>query len=234
MSFVDNIKEQLGGLFSRVSEQVRESETYAQIQDKYLSLTPGGQKAVRLMSVVVVLGLIAFIPYNKFSASSDNILIFEEKRNLIRELFKIYRESSATSNVAVPPDSNSLRFNVDSILQRAELLPEQKIEVAEISPEGRLIPVNVVSAVLSVKLAKLNLKQIVDIGASLTAISDSVKLKDMEIRANVQDTRYYDVHYKLYTLNVPQPTIEPLPEPERPTRRKNNNNDESQNGGGDE
>ena len=230
MSFVDNIKEQLSNSFGRITEQIRESETYAQLQDRYQSMSPGGQKAVRLGSVVIVLGLIAFLPYSKFSTSSDNISVFEEKRNLIRDLFRVYRESSSTQNVAVPPPQDSLRFNVDSILQRAELLPEQRIEVSEISPEGRLISPNVTAGVLSVKLAKLNLKQIVDIGASLAGISDSVKLKDMEIRANIQDTRYYDVNYKLYTLKVPQPTPEPIPEPEKPTKNKKKSN-ESEDGG---
>ena len=76
----------------------------------------------------------------------------------------------------------------------------------------------------------MNLKQIVDIGTSIAAISDSIKLKDIDIKSNVNDSRYYDVNYKVYTLKVPEPTPEPPPEPEQNNnrnRRKNNNKDEN-------
>jgi hypothetical protein len=104
---------------------------------------------------------------------------------------------------------------VAAVIQRAELLPEQNIGISEGPVEGRMIPGNLVSNVMQVRLAKLNLKQIVDIGGSLVGISDSVKMKDIAIVANATDTRYYDVTYKLYSLKVPEATPEPMPEPEK-------------------
>ena len=100
-------------------------------------------------------------------------------------------------------------------------MPEQNLGATPASFEGRLIPNNLVSNVLSIKLAKLNLKQIVDIGGSLIGLSESVKMKDMSIVANATDTRYYDVTFKLYSLKVPEPTPEPLPEPEKKASSKN-------------
>ena len=62
--------------------------------------------------------------------------MFEEKRNLIRDLFKTYRESSATPNVVTPPSYEALRSNVESIIARAELLPEQNLGAIEITAAG--------------------------------------------------------------------------------------------------
>ena len=80
---------------------------------------------------------------------------------------------------------------------------------------------------MTVKLAKLNLKQIVDIGSSLVALSESVKMKDLAIIANATDTRYYDVTYQLYSLNIPTPEPEPPPEPERKITKPKNNDEGS-------
>jgi hypothetical protein len=135
--------------------------------------------------------------------------------------------------VAVPPNAGMLRTAIESVLTRAELLPEQKQGVVPGTAEGRLIPQNLISEVLFVNLAKLNLKQIVDIGAGITAISGSVKMKDISIRANAQDTRYFDVTYKLYSLNVPEPTPEPPPEPEVKAK-KPSRGEESESKGSDE
>lgn len=230
MSFVDNLKEQNKAFFSRTAERIKESETYVQLQDRYQGLTPTGQKMTRYGVVALLILFVVFIPYTKLSTSSENITSFETKRNLIRDLFKTYRESSATQSVPLPPTTDSLRFSIETVLQRAELMPEQKLGIENIAAEGRLIPQNLVANVFAVKLTKLNLKQIVDIGTSIAAISDSIKLKDIDIKSNVNDTRYYDVNYKVYTLKVPEPTPEPPPEPEQNNnrnRRKNNNKDEN-------
>lgn len=228
MSFIDNLKEQNKAFFSRTSEKIKESETYVQLQDRYQGLSPAGQKMARYGAAILLVLLIAFVPYSKLSTSTENITIFETQRNLIRDLFKTYRESSASQSIPLPPTTDSLRFSIETTLQRAELMPEQKLGIENIAAEGRLIPQNLIANVFAVKLTKLNLKQIVDIGTSIAAINDSIKLKDIEIKSNVNDTRYYDVNYKVYTLKVPEPTAEPPPEPVQNNKRnrRNNNSDE--------
>lgn len=196
------------------AERFRESSLYAKGQDRYENLSPAGQKLVLLGAIAAMIFLLLFVPFSNFTSSHIELSQFEEKRGLIRELFKTYRESSSNQNMAVPPASAILRTSIESVLTRAELLPEQNQGVVAGASEGRLIPQNLISEVMFVNLSKLNLKQIVDIGAGIAAISSSVKMKDISIRANAQDTRYFDVTYKLYSLNVPEPTPEPPPEPE--------------------
>lgn len=226
MSQLEDLKDRIKAATTRIGEQIQESEAYAKMQDRYQSLSAVGQRLVWILSSAVVALMILFYPLSQIATSQDLISSFEEKRSLIRDLFKTYRDSSGQSSVAVPPPQDTLRNAVETILTVANLIPEQRVGIIQGAPEGRLIPASLVSHVLEVKLAKLNLKQIVDIGTSITGISDSVKMKDLIIAAHAQDTRYYDVTYKLYSLNVPEPTPE-LP-PELEPKKKNSNSDASQ------
>lgn len=219
MSLVDNLKEQLKTLGTSIGQKVQESQLYGQAMDRYENMSPVSQKVFILSSFLIVLVVLLFIPFSNLSNSQSSISLFEEKRNLIRELFKTFRESSANPQIEMPPPYDSLRSSIDGIIARAELLPEQNLGILEVAPEGRLIPESLVSNVLQLKLAKLNLKQIIDIGASVLALSNSVKMKDLLITANMQDTRYYDVTYKMYSLKVPPPLPEAPPEPEKPSKK---------------
>lgn len=226
-----SLKDTAKNSFQQFGDRIRESSFYAKLQDRYESLSPSGQKLAMLGSVFILVFLLLFIPFTQFSGSYSELSMFEEKRGLIHELFKTYRESSSTQNVAIPPSGGALRSSIEAALARAELLPEQNQGIQPGAAEGRMIPQNLVGEVLFVNLAKLNLKQIVDIGASITGISSSVKMKDISIRANIQDTRYYDVTYKLYALKVPEPTPELPPEPEvkgkKPAKSKEGDSKES-------
>lgn len=212
MSRMEDLTEKLKALSQRVINLIQESEAYSKMQDRYQSLSTGGQKALLTAATLFVLFLILFYPLSNISQSQNLIATFEEKRALIRDLFKTYRESSGQTNVAVPPQFESLKASIDSILNGANLIPEQRVGIIETSVEGRLIPQTLVTHVLEIKLAKLNLKQIVDIGTSIAGISESVKMKDLTIAAHPKDTRYFDVAYKLYSLNVPEAAPEPPPE----------------------
>lgn len=230
MSMLDNLKDQGKNATEKIFERVRESNAYAQAMDRYENLTPAGQKITKLIGVVFILIMLLYVPLSNLSTSMTTITMFEESRDLIREMFRTYRDTSSTQNVTPPPDLGTLSSMVSSILQRAELLPEQNLGVSEGPIEGRLIPNNLISNVLYVKLSKLNLKQIVDIGASIVGISESVKMKDIAITANATDTRYYDVTYKLYSLKVPEASPELPPEPEKKSRnKKSETQDESSN-----
>lgn len=233
MSRLDDIKEQLKGVAQSLGQKIQESPAYVQWQDRYQTMSPSSQKLVRMGAVLSFIFFLVFYPMSLFFTSQETIASFEEKRNLIRELFKTYRESSARPNISVPPSIESLKASINSILTTADLTPEQNSGVIEGVVEGKLIPSALVNHMLEVRLAKLNIKQIVDIGASIVGISDSVKMKDMSISAHAADPRYFDVSFKLYALNVPEPTPEPPPEPE-PKSKKGSNSIKEDSKGGDE
>lgn len=220
MSRLDELKDQLKTSLQTTWERIQESEAYNQLNDKYQNLSPSGQKIAQVVTAVVLAGIVFYSPISQLQLSSELLAQFEEKRTLIRDLFKTYRESSGDLQMAPAPQAGELISTVQNSLQSSKLIPEQIVSVNTTQAEGRLIPANLQQAVVEVKLAKLNLRQIVDIGAQLANISQAVKVKDMFMQANAELAGYFDVTYKLYALKVPEPLPEPAPEPVNPKKKK--------------
>lgn len=221
--FTDQIKTQALETF----EKIKETELYQKLSDRYESLAPSGQKMVRIVLVILGLFIVLIFPLSQITTSKEFIAGFEDKRQLIRDLFRTYRESSQSSRLNPAPSSDALIGSVNTTLQNEQLLPEQIISVSLGSAEGRLIPTNLMTDVIDVKLSKLNLRQIVDIGTRLSNISQSVKLKDLLMSTNPEVANYFDVTYKLYSLNVPAAPIEPPPEPETKPKKKKSDDGKS-------
>lgn len=222
MSRLDELKDQLKTSLTTTWERIQESEAYNQLNDKYQNLSPSGQKAAQAITALLVAGIVFYAPISQLQVSSELLTQFEEKRTLIRDLFKTYRDSSGGLQMPPAPQSAELISTIQSSLQTARLVPEQILSVTAAQAEGRLIPTSLQQAVVEVKLAKLNLRQVVDIGAQLANISQAVKVKDMFMQANAELAGYFDVNYKLYALKVPEPLPEPAPEPVNPKKKKSN------------
>jgi hypothetical protein len=220
MSRLQEFTDQIKMKASEVFEKIKETEIYQKLSDRYESLAPAGQKTVRIVLVILGLFIVLFFPISQIATSKEFITGFEDKRQLIRDLFRTYRESSQASRLMPAPSSDSLIGSVNTTLQNEQLLPEQIISVAVGAVEGRLIPANLMTDVIDVKLSKLNLRQIVDIGTRLSNISQSVKLKDLLMSLNPEVANYFDVTYKLYSLNVPAAPVELPQEPETKPKKK--------------
>ncbi len=219
MSRLEDLKEQLKAMAANVGQKISESQTYVQLQDRYQTLTPASQKLARALAALGLLLILVLYPMMLFFTSQSSITAFEDKRNLIRDLFKTYRESSARPNISTPPTVDALKSSINGILTLADLTPEQTNGITDINAEAGLIPPNLVSYGIEIRLSKLNIKQIVDIGANIVGLSDTVKMKDMAITAHAADPRYFDVDFKLYSLNVPEPIPDLPPEVEKPAKK---------------
>ena len=220
MSRLDEIKNQLKEKFSEIFEKIKETELYQKAEEKYQSLNPRGQKLTRYASAFLVLFFVVIYPVSQLQMSSDLVAEFEVKRELLRDLFKTYRESSASPALPPPPQGGELVSQVQSMLSSAELLPEQIVNVGLVEFEGRIIPQKLVNSVVAVQLSSINLRQTVDIGTQLANISASIKVKDLDMNATEGKAGYFDVTYKLYAFNVPQPIVEAAPDIELPNKDK--------------
>ncbi|WP_409477531.1 hypothetical protein [Pseudobdellovibrio sp. HCB154] len=220
MSRLDELKDQLKTSLQTTWERIQESEAYNQLNDKYQNLSPSGQKVAQVVTAILLAGIVFYSPISQLQVSGELLTQFEEKRTLIRDLFKTYRDSSGGLQMAPAPQAGELISTVQNSLSSSKLIPEQIVSVNTTQAEGRLIPANLQQAVIEVKLAKLNLRQIVDIGAQLANISQAVKVKDMFMQANAELAGYFDVTYKLYALKVPEPLPEPAPEPVNTKKKK--------------
>lgn len=224
MSSFDDLKDRLAADARQTWERISESGAYNQLKDRYENMTPSMQKVTLIGGVALVGLLILSIPYGKYMQSTDYVSEFEGKRMTIRELLKVSRESSDVPQIPQAPSMEMIRSNVEGQIQAANLLPEQ-IKGTEIQDNSSsMIPKNLTEGLLQVSLAKLNLRQVLDLGHQFQSINPSVKLKDMVMTANREDSRYFDVVYKLVALAVPAPPVaEPEP-PSRGSRFKNRNN----------
>ncbi|MES2801114.1 MAG: hypothetical protein V4654_01360 [Bdellovibrionota bacterium] len=213
MSRLEELTEQLKSTLQSGWERIQESESYSQLSDKYQSLSPSGQKVAQAVTALIIAGVVFYSPISQLQISNELMAQFEDKRTLIRDLFKTYRDSSGGLQMAPAPQAAELISTIQSSLQNSKLIPEQIVAVDVAQAEGRLIPSSLQQGVVEVKLAKLNLRQVVDIGLQLANISSAVKVKDMLMQANAEMAGYFDVSYKLYALKVPEPLPEPAPEP---------------------
>lgn len=227
MSSFDDLKEKLVSDARVTWERIQESGAYNQLRDRYENMTPAMQKLTLVGGVALVSLIILSIPYGKYNQSNEYVGEFESKRMTIRELLKVSRESSDVPQIPQAPSMDMIRNNIDNQIKAANLLPEQ-IKGTEIQENNsNLVPKNLTEGLLQVSLAKLNIRQVLDLGYQFQSINPSVKMKDMVMTANREDGRYFDVVYKLVALAVP---AAPAPEaPEPPSRgnrfKRNNNND---------
>jgi hypothetical protein len=221
MAFED-LRDRLQSEGKMLWEKIQESSLYIQIQERYQNLSPTMQK-ITLTGIAVFLALLFFnAPLSYFSASNENVSQFEEKRQLIRDLLKVSRETQDGLQMPVPPDVSSLKSQVDNQIQAAQLLPEQIKGTEVVTDRSVVIPGNLINGMLRVSLAQLNLRQIIDLGYQFQSVSPSIKMLDLQMEASAKDPRYFDVIYKMAVLAVPSQNEAPGDEPAPPPsgRRK--------------
>lgn len=229
----DDLRDRLISDARSTWDRIQESGAYNQLRDRYENLTPPMQKLAIVGTATLVAFIILSIPYSHFTASSEYVGDFENKRMTIRELLKVSRESAEVPQIPQAPPIDSIRSNIENQIKSANLLPEQIKGTEVVDSDSKSIPKNLTEGTVKVSLAKLNLRQVLDLGHQFQSISSSVKLKDLAMNANREDARYFDVTYKLVALAVPAaPEIAPEPPPSRGSgTRKRVNEGESEAGG---
>lgn len=216
----DDLKDRIKNSVQNLLEKIQESSLYLQLRDRYENLSPAGQKITLWSSVALFVLILVSLPLKNFNTSRESVSEFQERRDLIRQLYKVTQEASSSPNIPPAPDVTALRSRIQSELQLAQLLPEQ-INEADVNMEpSNLIPEKWLEAIIKVSLSKLNLRQIVDLGYQLSSLSPAVKMKDLDMHANPTDTRYYDVVYKLAVLRVPELKTEEKEETPAPVKKK--------------
>lgn len=223
----DDLKDRLSSELRTTWERLQESTTFNQLRDRYENMSPVMQKLSAVGVVALIFLIILSIPYGYFSTSQEYVSEFEGKRTTIRELLKVSRESAEVPNIPEAPSMDILRSTIEGQITNAQLLPEQIKGTSQVEVSSKLIPKNLSQGALQVNLAKLNLRQVLDLGHQFQSINASVKLKDLTITANREDSRYFDVVYKLVALAVPATPQVAAEEPRNFRDRKQNPSEEN-------
>lgn len=202
MNFED-LKEQFMSTVKNRWEQFQDSSLYNQAKDRFENLSPVMQKLTLVGVAALVLYIILSIPLGYISTSNERVAEFETNRQLIRDLLKVSREVQDVPNIQPAPPMEVIQSRISQEIQNARLLPEQVKDSSVVTDTSELIPQNLSQGTVKISLAKLNLRQVLDLGFQFQNINPSVKLKDVAVVANAEDARYFDVTYKLAALAVP-------------------------------
>ena len=205
---LEDLKERFTSEAKVLWERIEESSAYNQLRDRYENMTPSMQKLSIVGASALVALIILSIPYSYFSQSMAYEGEFESRRSTIRELLKVSREASEAPALQQAPSVEALKSMIDTQIQNAHFLPEQIKGTEVVSESTKLVPQNLTGGMVQVRLAKLNIRQVLDFGYQMQSLNSSVKVKDMVMTANREDSRYFDVIFKLVALAVPSLTLE--------------------------
>lgn len=194
----DNVRDQLRTL----SANIQESSAFINLKEKYQSLSPNGQKLSLIGAGLASFLIVMAVPYMFYSGSQTAMEEFEEKRTVVRDLFRVTREASSIPAPPPPVTAMDLQNNARNLLNGARLQQEQIVGVNEASINVTGIPKTIEQAGILISLAKLNLKQIVEIGHELQNLHQMARMAGLEVKANVSDPAYYDVVYKVVAFSA--------------------------------
>lgn len=233
MAFED-LREKLGEQWQLTANRFLESSLGSRIAERFGGLPPTGQKAVIAAGLACVGLILLSIPWAWYSSSADKVSLFEENRQLIKNLFDVQRDSGELSSSPRPIPQSALISSIQGQLPTLRLSTEQikSVQPYDNKATGRMlpgIPANLEQDGAEVRVAKLNLTQIVDVAHALIATAPTAKLVGMDIRAAADDPRYFDVVYKIVAFAAPEPPAKATPAPKGRSRSgsRDTNGDES-------
>lgn len=204
----EELQERLKSEWQTTVDRLQENPAVINLKDRYDALSPVGQKSVVAGAIGALILVLAMPVYNTYLASADSMTQFSEKRSLIRDLLRTYKEAQDNPVGQRPPAVDDVRSRVESILAGAQILPEQNQGVTVTGLQGNLIRDSLVAGVVQVTLSQLNLRQAVNLGADFSSIQGT-KLKDLIMNASSKDPRYYDAVYRIVVLKSDASTTEP-------------------------
>lgn len=219
---LEDLKDKLTETFNKIKDAVEESSAYNSLREKYDTLPATTQRGILIGAAVVAALILLSIPYSFLSSSGQYVGEFEEHRALIRALL---RTRSLGGGPPLPRglSSNEIETRVKMTLNQASLLDTQidKMEgLSEGEPQSHLAPPNVLQQGLRVKLKKLNLRQVLDLGHQLQNLDESLKMTGVEIKASSDDAHYFDTIFTLISYSLPESVEKSEKEGSRPRGKK--------------
>lgn len=227
----EDIKEQILSQLRQVGDRIQDTPAYQNLKERFDSLSTSAQKGLIAAVVAVFFLIILSFPWSMYSESAAQVDGFDGRRNVMRELLKVSREVADVPMIPVPPPMETLKADAEARLKESNLVDEQMKGVTIETPASSLIPSDRAMGGLQISLAKLNVSQLTNIGARMNALHPSLKMVGVEVTANRQEPKYFDVIYRLVALAVPDlsappPVMEDEPKKKAPTRKGRSGDEE--------
>lgn len=220
-----DVRDQILETFKNLWERIVQSTVFNNIRERYEVLPAATQRLILYIAGGATVLFLIYLPMSFFVSASGRVAEFEETRTLLRELLKTTGLEDL-SRLAPSISAEQIRTQVDALLAESQLTPEQisSMEPFEGDRNSSVVPrgvKNINQQGLVVKLKKLNVNQIQDIGYRLQTMQpQEVKLMGLEVaRTPGEKFPYFDVEFKLVNYSVTPLVQEPSePEPKKPGR----------------
>lgn len=202
---LQDLKDQLMEQLTERWAQVKESNLYVGATEQYQNLSPFVQRLLNYFGIGFVIFILLYIPYSYIESSFNHMEEFNINRQTTRDLLHVKSLSGVIDQI--PRDQGSrLRMDVQRILDQMGLADEQKTPLQDLSSLGSQKS-NLAKPTLSqqgviVEIKKLNLNQITELSVSLSNVAYA-KMTSLDIKANAEDSRYFDVIYKMVHFSFP-------------------------------
>lgn len=202
---LEELRERFSQQLKDLGGKIQDSPAFQSMKEKFDDLPANQQKIVVILLAVVISFFLFSFPYENWSASSESVTEFEDRRELIRDLLKVTKETSEIPSFVPAPELGQIKTDIEMRLQQFQLVNEQLAGVnVEMPTNSSLIPTSRQEGGIKVMLKKLNLRQVVDITAQLQAMEPAIKLKNLSLDSNLQDARYLDAVLEFVVIKIPQ------------------------------
>ncbi|MBX3022403.1 MAG: hypothetical protein KF799_12085 [Bdellovibrionales bacterium] len=202
----EGLQENLKERWAELSAKVQESSAFNTLRERFESQTPPVQKAIVIGGAALAALFLLSFPLGYLSTASDNMMQFEENRQMIQGLLRASRISKEASPLPPPLDPGMLRSQVERVLREKQLVPEQMGEMAPLPgtpANAALAPASVVQNGLAAQIKQLTLNQIVDIANSFQNQGPGTKLIGFDIVQTAGQTHYYDLILRVVNFGLP-------------------------------
>ena len=223
-----DVKDRIRESFAAGLTRIQESPAWHQLMERYQGLSQTGQRIALAVTGVLLALLMFLLPWTFFSSSQDRVADFEDKKKMIRDMFRYSHEASTLPRAPEALGPARLRSIVQTALSgvRPTLLPEQTAAIEDIdnaAAKSEALPKALTQKGVVVPLTRLNLDQVVTIGTKLKELVPTVKLVGLRVQANQPDPHYFDASFKLVAFELPaeappkgapgKPGVKPPPKP---------------------
>lgn len=200
MQQLDDLKEKVIEQARNLWGRLQEQPAYLDLKERFEALPAKTQKLVLGGTVGAIFVVLILFPLSFLWTSWSQMTLFEEARDVTEELLIVEREAQSVASLPRPDPIGVLRSRVQSLLTGANLTPEQILpmeDLGQVEPTG-VLPAQIQPQGLKIKLTKLNLRQVTDIGNQLeTQFRGGVNIWSFAMTKNSEMPEYFDVEYHL-------------------------------------
>ena len=203
---IESLKENFIKRFTNYKARIEDSEAYSRFLEFYQNLSPNVQKLISYSFFLFIIYIIYSLPASYVSDSMEKLAIFEENRNLTRDMIRAGHIAKTIPPSPPPPSTNQLKSEVENKIKVQQIITEQQKGVSTLSRVSNpsLLPKKVKQMGLQVNIDKLTLKQFVQLGESFDSIKSS-RLMNMTIQTDKKDPHYFNVKYEVAGFSVSEP-----------------------------